>query len=160
MREEIDGLYAWFDNITQHLAWNPDWYETVQSVHADAKDVPYDQAFYDAVNSFSATWPSLMREPDSEKIKVDEVQQKSTESMFTMLEPVLSPMNKARLVQWVQDNANARKLLFPVQLDLDIEEQEDYAPPEQELAESGEDKEPRPPKAFKDSDSVWTEAAE
>ena len=64
-----------------------------------------------------------------------------------MLLPILDPENKAKLVEWVQDNANASKLLFPGNLMLDIDALAAYEPPNPMMGAGGE-KEPDEPPPF------------
>lgn len=160
LREDMRPLYEFFDKIVQHRAWNPAFYKTIQKRFPEEYgSVAYEAAFPTWVNSFVATWPSLLKEPDSEKVKVDETKYKATESVLVSFLPQMDPDNKARVFEWAQDNINSMPLLFPNKMDLDIEAIRDYEPPAMELAESGEDgtsetEEPKPKKPATRADSV------
>jgi hypothetical protein len=157
VREWMNPLYCWFDRITMARAWSPDFFATIQ------KDFPgqyasmtYEEAFYDWANSFQAIWPNLIEEPDSEKIKVDEVKLKATIAGVEVFLPVLDPENRSILIQWAADCFNSNKLLFSSPLNLDYEALKDYVPPVEEAAKAEAEAhrlEP-PPKPFSASDSI------
>lgn len=122
LRLELAAIYAWFDRIVQHRAWNEEFYATIQNKFPDDYgDIKYKEAFYRWQNSFTAEWPSLLREPDSEKIKVDEIKLKSVVSLLEVFLANVDPENKAKILMWAQDNFNANKLLFTTPLELDFD---------------------------------------
>lgn len=142
-RVAMAPLYSYFDAIVMHRAWNPEFYKTIQKDFPDEFGrVPYTAAFYRWKNSFAAAWPSLLKEPPSEEIKVDDVKLKAVIALVEVLAPMCDPDNKALLIQWAADNFNELKLLFPTPLYLDAEAIADYEPPAQELP--GEPGEPKP----------------
>ena len=130
MRIEMEPLYAFFDRIVQHRAWNEDFYKTVQHDFPEYADVPYKRAFYDWQNSFNAQWPSVLAEPDSEKIKTDDVKLKSIISMLEVMLPNMDPDNKVKLLEWAADNFNENEMLFTIPLVLDWEALKNYEPPQ------------------------------
>lgn len=130
VRRDMAPLYAFFDKIVQYRAWNPEFYKTVQAEFPEYKNVPYTKAFYDWVNSFKAIWPSLLTEPASEKIKVEDTKLKAIIALVEVLMPSLDPDNKALMIQWAADNFNAQKLLFEQPLELDYQALAEYVPPE------------------------------
>ncbi len=136
-REGMQPLYDFFDKIVQYRAWNPEFYKTIQADYPEYRDVPYTKAFFDWVNSFAAAWPSLLIEPESERIKVDDTKLKAIISMLGVLMPEMDPDNKGALVQWAADNFNDLKLLFQNPLELDIQALQAYVPPEPMTAPSG-----------------------
>jgi Protein of unknown function (DUF1073) len=149
-REEMEPLYAFMDNIVQRRAWNPEFYETIRAEFPDEYgDVEYKTAFYRWSNSFTATWPSLLQESESEKAQADDVKLKGIISWFEVAVEHCDPANKARLIQWAQDNINENKTMFTVPLDLDFETLENYVPPSP-VAE----KEPEEPRPFAAQDSA------
>lgn len=122
IRISMQPLYAWHDKINQYRAWNPDFYKTVQQQFPEEYgDVPYTQAFYDWTNSYEAEWPSLLIEPASEKIQVDDVKLKAVIMLLEVMLPTLDPQNQVNLVQWAADNFNQLKLMFGSPLDLDMD---------------------------------------
>lgn len=134
IREWLAPAYAFMDKIVQYRAWNPEFYKTVQNQFPDRYGgVPYKTAFYDWVNSFKAIWPNLLEEPDSEKVKVDEVKLKGVIAMLEVLLPNLDPENKALLIQWACDNFNGLKNMFGTDLVLDYEALKAFTP----VAEGG-----------------------
>jgi hypothetical protein len=144
VRDRMAPLYRFFDRIVMFRAWNKDFYKIIQKeMPEEYGSVPYETAFMAWVNSFSAKWPNLLEEPDSEKIKVEETRFKSVVALFEVLSPVLDPENKAELVGWAQDEINGRRELFGAKLELDLEALAKYVPPTPETSEEG-GKEPAP----------------
>lgn len=135
VRLQMLPLYAYFDRIVRHRAWNEEFYATIQKDFSDYRDVDYKTAFYRWTNSFVADWPSLLKEPDSELVKVDDVKLRATIAMVQVLGPLLDPTNRATLVEWAAENFNDLKLLFTEPLILNTIELEDYVPPEEQAME-------------------------
>lgn len=150
-RNSMQPLYDFFDRIVQHRAWNPEFYATIQRDFPEYKNVSYDEAFYRWVNSFAAEWPSLLKEPDSELVKVDDVKLKAVIAAVEILLPILDPFNRALVVEWLCDSFNEMKLLFGNPLNLDIDALQEYQP-EPEMIRPLE--EPREPKPFAAQDSA------
>jgi hypothetical protein len=64
-------------------------------------------------------WPSYLREPDSDQVKVDDTKMKAAISIYQILEFSFDPENKARLIQWIADAITNNKLLYSSPLNLD-----------------------------------------
>lgn len=143
VRKAMRPLYAFMDRVVQHRAWNPGFYRAIQNrFPTEYGDVQYDQAFYAWQNSFSAEWPSLIEEPESERVKVDEAKLKAVTDLVALLLPVCDPDNKARLLMWAASNFNQNKQLFNEPLVLEWEDIANYeppAPPGASPADGGED---------------------
>ncbi|MET3232276.1 UNVERIFIED_ORG: hypothetical protein ABIC54_004481 [Burkholderia sp. 1263] len=129
-RLKMQPLYDYFDNIVMHLAWTPEFFETIQNTIPEYKNVTYEQAFYQWKNAFSAEWPSLLVEPESKLVEVEDVKLKSIIAAMEVLMPQLDPDNKARLIEWAANNLNESKHLFTNPLVLDYEDLKNYVPPE------------------------------
>lgn len=151
----MDDLYTFFDKIVRYRAWNEKFYETLQQDFSEYGGVPYTQAFYDWYNSFAATWPSLLEEPDSEKVGVDDVKLKAMIAIIEVLMPVADPDNKASIVQWLCDNINNMKFLFSSPLLLDFEALAAYEPPQ---AQMEQEQDAPPPFSAKDSVKEFSDA--
>ena len=150
-RITMDPLYRYFDKIVQHRAWNTNFYETIQNLFPEQYgDVKYETAFREWQNSFVAEWPNLLEEPDSEKSKIDDVKLKAIIAFVEVMLPAVDPENKARLIEWAQDNVNDFEMLFGSPLDLDIEAIAAYEPP---MPEAGPQA-PKPEAPFSSKDSV------
>lgn len=122
VREAMNPLYAFMDRVVQHRAWNRDFYATVQAnFPAEYGQVTYEQAFTRWQNSFTATWPSLVEEPESEKVKVAETKLKAIIDLLTVLMPTLDPDNLARLIEWAAANFNTLREMFTEPLELDYQ---------------------------------------
>jgi hypothetical protein len=144
-RMGMQPAYAWMDKIIQYRAWNPDFYKTVQEQFPEEYgSMPYNQAFYTWVNSYEAEWPSLLIEPASEKIQVDDVKLKAVIMLMEVLLPTLDPQNQVNLVEWAADNFNQLKLMFgsPLELDMDtlaefLAQQKQQMDQQQQLQQQG-----------------------
>lgn len=151
-RIKMQPLYAYFDKIVMHRAWNPEFYEAIQREYpGQYGGVSYNEAFYRWRNSFSAQWPSLLTEPPSERVKVDDVRLKAVIALAQILMPALDPENRAAVIQWACDNFNELKLLFSSPLALDFEALADYQPP---IEEGQGLKEPHQPRPFAAQDAI------
>lgn len=130
VREWLDPAYVWGDEITMYRAWNPDFYKTIQKdFPKEYGSVSYREAFYDWKNSFEALWPSFLEEPDSEKVKVEDVKLKAVIALIEVLVPNLDPENRAELIEWACECFNEQKLMFPDKLQLDFDALREYEPP-------------------------------
>ena len=140
----IDGIRAWlnpayefFDEIVMRRAWNVDFYETIQADFPEYKDVSYTDAFYRWKNGFTATWPSLLKDPEADT-KAEDVRQKAILGMMEVLLPHMDPDNRTRLIEWAVDSSGENKTLFPQPLVLDYEALAEYEPPQPDAG-------PKPP---------------
>lgn len=121
VREWLQPIYDFLDRCTMYRAWNEEFYAAVQQKYPEQyKDVPYTVAFAEWQNKFQAIWPNLLEETDEEKSKAEKVTLEAVVSLFEALEPVLPPSEKAKLIDWVANNINAKTHLFSAPLELDI----------------------------------------
>ena len=152
MRIKMAPSYRFFDKVVQYRAWNEDFYKEVQAEFPEMyKGVPYERAFTEWQNSFKATWPNLLEEPDSEKSKVDDVKLKAIIAFVEVLMPQMDPENKANLIRWACDNCNDFDKLFSSPLELDYEALAEFTPTaEQAMIEPKEEA----PFSSKDSDDA------
>jgi hypothetical protein len=148
IREQLHPLYAYFDKIVMHRAWNPEFYKTIQKDFPEYQQMSYNEAFYKWKNSLVAKWPSLLTEPDSEMVKVDEVKLRAVVAWVQVLLPELDQENKARIIEWATDNFNNLKFLFDQPLELDYDDIATREPPEDDSHE------PAAPRPFASLDSV------
>ena len=151
---EMDASYAWMDNIIQHRAWNPEFYETIQSAYPETYGkMEYKQAFYQWVNAFTPSWPSLLTEPESKLAEMEDVRLKALIAAVEILLPALDPDNRATTIEWLADNLNSYTKLFDAPLNLDYEALAEYQPPTGEMDTLHEPHEPKP-FAAQDSDPM------
>jgi hypothetical protein len=147
-RRGIRPIYAFMDEIEMRRAWNPTFFKTVQAKFpGEYGSMRYEDAFYRWRNSFTAVWPSLLREPESELVKVDDVKLKAIIAVVEVYGPMLDPDNVATLLQWAQDNVNENKIMFQSPLLLDFDALAAWTPPEPV-------EEPAKPKPFAASDAA------
>jgi hypothetical protein len=129
LRESMQVLYDFFDRIVQFRAWNYEFYQTlVNDYPEDYKKKTYNQCFMEWSNRFIQKWPSLLTEPDSERIKVANVKLRSIISMIEELYDRADPDNKSAILEWAQGNFNDLKILFPTPLQLDTQKMSKFKP--------------------------------
>jgi Protein of unknown function (DUF1073) len=138
LRESMQHLYNFFTRIVQYRAWNVEFYETVQNdFPEDFGKKSYNQAFTEWSDHFIAIWPSLLTEPDSEKIKVANVKLRSVISMLELMVPISDPTNKEKIYEWAADNFNDLKVLFPSPLVLDYKKLANFKPDPEMMGAGG-----------------------
>jgi hypothetical protein len=142
IREWMNPLYQFFDEIVMRRAWNEDFFRIIQQDYPEYEGMNYTDAFYRWKNSFKVEWPSLLRDPDSET-KAEEVRQKALIAMMEVLLPHMDPDNRVRVIEWAIDNAGENRILFPQPLVLDSEALRDYEPPVETMGDA-----PTPPRPF------------
>lgn len=122
IREWLEPLYDYFIRICQYRAWSIEFFQSLRADFPDLKNT-YSLYFSSWINNFEYRWPSSLKEPESEKVKVDEIRFKAIVSMLEVLLPQTNTddKNRALLIEWAQTNANANESLFPQRLDLDID---------------------------------------
>ncbi|HFD2960199.1 TPA: phage portal protein [Klebsiella pneumoniae] len=122
IRKWLDHLYAFFIRVCQYRAWSIEFFQSLRADFPDLKNT-YSLYFASWINNFEYRWPPSLKEPDSEKVKVDETRFKAIVSMLEVLLPQVNTddENRALLIEWAQANANANENLFPQRLDLDID---------------------------------------
>jgi hypothetical protein len=132
----IDGIRMWlqpaydfFDEICMACAWNEEFYATIQADFPEYKDVSHKEAFWRWKNSFKASWPSLLKDPEADT-KAEDVKQKAIISMLQVLMPNMDPDNRTRLIEWAVESSGENKTLFPRPLVLDYEALAEYEPPQ------------------------------
>jgi len=123
LRETMDPVYRFLDRIVMHRAWTPAFFKMLRKKFPEKyAETTYREAFYEWTNSFQAVWPSYLREPDSDQVKVDDTKMKAAISVYQILELSFDPENKARLVQWLADAVTNNKLLYSSPLNLDYQQ--------------------------------------
>ncbi len=120
-RREIQPVFRFLDTIAMYRAWTPDFYRSIQKDFPAYSKVSFKEAFYSWKNSFVAVWPSLLKEPDSEQVKLDDVKLKAVIALIQVFEPILDSTNKMALYTWATDNINQNKVMFTSPLELDME---------------------------------------
>jgi hypothetical protein len=131
VRIEMGPAYDFLDPIVMRRAWSPEFYASMQRKHPSLYgSMPYETAFYEWKNAFTAAWPNLLAEPDSERVKVDDIITKAAIACVEVLDPMLDPESKATAACWLAEVMNERKLMFSAPLELDWEKIATYVPPQ------------------------------
>lgn len=134
VRDELKELYEFFTNICQHRAWSPDFVESMKAAYPELYGQRgYNEIFLEWQKNFKAIWPSLLEEPESEQAKFEKVKLEGLITIYQELREDCDADNKARLVEWLMENANELKHLFRISMDLDIDGIRDHL---EEMAEN------------------------
>ena len=129
IREWMEPLYEFMTEIVMYRAWNEDFYATIQTKYPDEYgDVPYNVAFNEWRNSFHTEWPTLLDEPESEKLRGEDVVLKAIIAVVEVFSPMVPAIAKAQILEWAADNLNNNKRLFSSPLNLDFQAIADYEP--------------------------------
>lgn len=112
--------YKFLDNYCQYLAWSPPFIERMQAEHpALYNGKSRQEIFASWRKAFSAVWPSLLQESESEKAQREQVKASVIVSLLATLMDRLDPEGQLKLIVWAQDNLNESELLLPHELNLD-----------------------------------------
>lgn len=133
IREEMNSLFAFFDKIVMHRAWNKEFYDAVcgdPEYGPHYSKMTYEKAFYEWQHAFKAEWENLIEEPQSEKVKADDIKLKGLTEVLRTFLPVMDPVNRAAVIQWACDNLNEMPDMFDSVLTIDAEALAEYEPPE------------------------------
>ena len=132
IRRWLDTVYEFFVRICQYRAWSITFFQSLRADFPQLKDT-YSVYFASWINNFEYRWPSSLKEPESEKVKVDEMRFKAIVSMLEVLLPQLTadPENRATFIKWACENANTNESLFPQRIDLDYDLLLENPPPSQ-----------------------------
>jgi hypothetical protein len=149
IREEMEPAYAFLDRLVQRIAWSTEFYESLKSDYREYRAMDYETALHEWTRAFSATWPNVLIEPESEKSKTADVQFKAVVALLETMGPQLDPENKAKLFMWAAENANEREELFASKLDIDEDTLREYLEAHaNDPAPGAEETEPREPATF------------
>jgi hypothetical protein len=129
IRTWLQPVYSFFDQIVMYRAWNKDFFENLKKEVPSLKGMSYEEAFYEWKNKFTATWPEVLDEPPSKKVKVDQAKMRAIMKLLDTLMLVVDPENRAKLIKWAAINFNELENLFPkAPLELDYEILKNYQP--------------------------------
>ena len=155
VRDELEPVYAFMDRLVQRIAWTEEFYRSLWTDYPEYAEIPFTTALHDWTRAFTATWPNVLMEPESEKAKSADVQFKSVLGLLEAMGPELDPENKAKLFGWACENVNEREELFASKLDLDVDALQAYLEENKAAAEeamaagnTGGEKEPTQPAPF------------
>ncbi len=130
LRIEMDPAYRFMDDIVQRRAWNPTFFTDIQKRYPEQYgSLKYEAALHEWQDAWTATWPNLLTEPDSEKAKAAEIKLKSAKDIAELLMKSADPENKARIAEWLAQVVNDQKDFYSSPLDLDLDAMAAYVPP-------------------------------
>jgi hypothetical protein len=156
LRREMRPLYVFMDEICMRRAWNPDFIDLIKQTHKNYGKMDTEAIFYQWKDSFRAEWPSLLTEPDSELVKVDDVKLKAMIAIVEVLMPRLDGENFTKVIEWLADNMNEMKLLFGSPLVLNYETlQQGF----EDSKDAQTEEDVKPSKPFSAADSAETAIA-
>ncbi len=119
IREDMQPVYDFVDRIVMRRAWTSDFYEALCVDYTELRALGYETWLHKCMRAFKASWPNMLIEPDSEKIKTEEIQFKSVIAFVETIAPLCDPETKSKIIAWAADNCNARERLFASTIDID-----------------------------------------
>ena len=129
-RTRLEPAHKFFDKIVQYRAWTPELFASLQEEFEELQGRPYRAWFFEMRDKFTAAWPNLIQEPESEKTERNAKKLKAMSDLFKTLSAGLDPMNGAKLRQWITDAVNDMPELFTsAMLEFDAQLFADYVPP-------------------------------
>ncbi len=130
-RTRLEPAHKFFDRLVQYRAWTPDLFESLKrEFPEELQGRDYRAWFYEMRDLFTAEWPSLIQEPESEKTERNAKKLKAMGDLFKTLAPGLDPENGGKLRQWITDAINDMPELFTsAMLEFDAELFANYEPP-------------------------------
>jgi len=133
-RAKHQTLYDWMDKIIRKAAWTPEFYATIQSLYpAEYGNKSYAVAIKEWCDNFSFEWESLIKEPESEKVRISETKFKAVNDLMTAVFDKLDTTNQARFLQFYEATINEAKDLFPNKLELDFDSYEQHQAEQQQM---------------------------
>jgi len=123
-RKQMEPLYQYFIPRIQRAAWTEEWYEAFVAENEEYVGVSFKVAINRWTDTFESKFPSLLVEPDSEKIKKQEASIKNALDFFDKLQASLGPSGRKGLVEWLIATVNSEgmDLLFPEPLVLELDD--------------------------------------
>lgn len=138
VRDKMLPLYLFADRIIMRKAWTPEFINSLREKYPDEyKGKTVEAIFYSLMNSFVATWPSLLVEPESEKIKVADTKLKAVIALVQVLAPMIDPENRMELIKWAVDAITEDAKMFSTTIDFDYDVLAEYEPPTEMSVSSG-----------------------
>jgi len=135
IRKWMKPAYNFFDEIVMRRAWNEDFFLNLKKQYPETyNDIDFKTFFFKCKNSFSAVWPSLLSDPESDE-KMEKSKSEAITSVVQILLPIADPENKVSIIQWMVDSISTNKMLFPVDLVLDYESLSEFLEEQKEQQE-------------------------
>lgn len=128
VRDDMQPLYNFMDEIVMRRAWSPAFFEVVKANFPEYKNKKFNTVFNKWREAFCATWPNLAEEPESKVVETEDVKLKAIISLLQVMNPMVNQENRATLIKWAQDNFNELEAMFPQELDLNIESLRKFDP--------------------------------
>lgn len=130
IREELEPAHAFFDRLTMHRAWNPEFFAALQNDLPELQGMSYNKWLSDMRALFTTEWPTLIQEPKSEVVKRNAEKLKAMVEVLKTLLPSLDPVNKANAVEWFTQAMADMPDFFTNTMIIDLEALKDYVPPQ------------------------------
>ncbi len=129
-RNRLNPAFAMLDEIVMRLAWTPALLEKLKELSPDQySDMSFETFWYECRDSFVATWPNLLSEPESEKAKGDQSKLESAVKIAEQLMKSADPVNKAAIAAWLADFVNTLPQFDAAPLLIDEDAMASYVPP-------------------------------
>ncbi|WP_329909954.1 anti-CBASS protein Acb1 family protein [Serratia quinivorans] len=129
VRQSIDPVITFFEEIVQYIAWNEDFYNSLKNEYPDIYTDDYYTTFFSWRASFEAKWPELQEEsPEGRQDSESKLLEQTTKILETLY-PRIDPENQAAVAQWLSDVINMMESYEGAPLVLDMDSLKSYRPP-------------------------------
>lgn len=130
VRQSIDPVISFFEEIVQYIAWNEDFFNSLKNEYPDIYTDDYYTTFFRWRASFDAKWPELQEKSPEDRQDSEGKLLEQTNKTFETLYPRLDPDNQAVAAQWLSDVINVLESYEGSPLVLDMDKLKNYRPPE------------------------------
>lgn len=138
VRQAINPVMGYFEDLIQYIAWNEEFYESVKEEHPDVYTDDYKTTFYQWKDEFTASWQELIDESPNERRDSDAKVIENAAKLFAILAPKLDPINVAKASDWLASISNSTETYKDNPLTLDLDALINYQPTPEEAKESAE----------------------
>lgn len=129
VRQSIEPVMDFFENIVQYIAWSEEFYDSMKIDFPEVITEDYKTTFFQWRREFRAEWQELVEEsPDKRRESDSKVVQQAI-ALFTAVSPQVDPVNRANLADWLSSVANNTKTYGDIPLIIDMDTLSAYQPP-------------------------------
>lgn len=137
VRQAIEPVIDYFEDLVQYIAWNEDFFESIQQSYPEIFTENYEKTFYTWKDEFSSSWQELIDESPNERRESDGVVIQNAVRLYAILSPRLDAENRAIAADWLASIANETETYKGNPLLLDIDRLAEFQPTQTEIEEDG-----------------------
>lgn len=128
VRQAIDPVMSYFEDLIQHIAWGEEFYESVKEEHPDIFTEDHKTTFYQWKDEFTSSWQELVEESPNERRDSDGKVIENAAKLYAVLAPNIDPKNRAKASDWLASICNDTETYKNTPLTIDLDDLENYQP--------------------------------